>query len=136
MGLNQPSNGGITPDKAAGRIKEIDAAITRIVRDLRVVAVIVEAETNQTAPTDKQRREAERENTGDRPCEHCSPFIPPTAHAREFVLTKAPSDVAGNLDRPMWLGPFCYNFVRKTGKLPDRTMLATRAAGGRVMVKA
>ena len=85
------------------------------------------------APTDKQRQAVEAANTPAVPlCDHCTPHR--AKGCTEPVHRTG--DAAGNLDEPLGLCHWCYRFVLRVGRLPDKREIERNDNGQRVMVKA
>lgn len=129
LGLVGDHGHGITPDKAAARIAEIDRSIARIVRDLRMISVIIDAEV-PAAPTDKQRREAERAKTEQ--VDECQII---REHADRFEVALCESTLGGLLPYPKHVCRWVHDFARKTDRLPTAAECITHANGERVMVR-
>lgn len=84
-------------------------------------------------PTDKQRQAVEAANTPAVPlCDHCTPHR--AKGCTEPVHRTG--DAAGNLDEPLGLCHWCYRFVLRVGRLPDKREIERNDNGQRVMVKA
>lgn len=97
----------------------IDQALRDLDRAVQVLDRFVASNTATTA-TAMQRRAAERENAAEPVCEHCTRHRPPG----RVELVHRSGDVSGNLPSPMGLCRWCYDTVRRTGRLPSRMDIA------------
>lgn len=109
-----PEGWTIHPDLAQARLDELATLLPRIAYDVRRLRTIVVGNTPH-APTDKQRREVERTNEHKILCEHCTKW---RGKGMENEGTTT-GDVGGRI-KPLvlCLCTYCYEFVRRTDRLP------------------
>ncbi|HEX8580822.1 MAG TPA: hypothetical protein VF640_00755 [Acidimicrobiales bacterium] len=119
----------IRPDQAAAEHRTILALVARLYDVSRELADHL-ARHALHAPTLKDLRDTASAN--EKRCESCArieltPGIPWDNYAGDHPRTTA----KGNLGIPMALCESCYRFTMRTGVLPTRAELETRAARGK-----
>lgn len=121
-----------TGDKARALCQERDAIAKRLRIDAARLRKLMEA--NSPHPADpKAKAAAEKANVvADPLCEHCTPWV----RSLGIEPVHRTGTVNGNLDKPMALGLWCYEFVRRTGRLPVRDEVERHDNGQRVRVSA
>lgn len=120
LGLNggdptQDHKHTLTGDDAQQRLDAIDRLEKRIAADTATLLRLCKADAPRR-PSPKDQREVERLNDPDPTCEHCTQHRSPG----KAEIVHRTGDVAGNLDHPMALCRWCYDTVRRTGRLPNR----------------
>jgi hypothetical protein len=132
LGLNNPADphGYTLPhDRAAQALTELAELEKRLKRDAYRYRVLVTAAAARPADA-KARREAERANSGDKLCEHCTPWMRPGNVEPVFVT----GDVLGNLPDPKGLCKWCWRFVRNHARLPSQSEVERHDNGQRIRV--
>lgn len=117
-------------DRAAHQLAHLEALTKQATRTLHLLRLIVEAEVPK-APTDRQRREVEKENREQ--VEECAIM---RRLADDFEVTLCTSDLGGLLPEPLPVCRWVYDFARSKGRLPSKQEAKQHALGQRVMVKA
>ena len=131
LGLGGPGeDGDIYDDRASQLLANLDKLVKQLTHTAHLARLIVEAEVPK-APTDRQRREVEKENREQ--VEECAIM---RRLADDFEVTLCTSDLGGLLPEPLPVCRWVYDFARSKGRLPSKQEAKQHALGQRVMVKA
>lgn len=124
------ANAGLNDDPARDRHRQLTLAVRHAAQSAQQAVAVVNRYVPRPASA-IERRAVERVNEPH--CQSCARIEEPKG--RRVIappLTKTPSDVKGNLRKPMWLCRWCTDVVRLTGRIPTRREVRDHVAGKKV----